>query len=77
MVCLIYCSDVLDMIHMKPEPATANDSCHMSRDIVWLSVGDEGDLSDNYDVHRSHHSYHTQAHVLADTWHLGSLQNNG
>jgi hypothetical protein len=47
MVCLIYFSDALGMIHMEPEPpATANDSCHMSRDIVWLSGGgDEGDLS--------------------------------
>src|ERR1700676_1251911 len=46
MVYLIYFSDALGMIHIEPEPpATANDSCHMSRDIVWLSGGgDEGDL---------------------------------
>jgi hypothetical protein len=36
MVCLIYFSDALGMIHIEPEPpATANDSCHMSRDIFW------------------------------------------
>ena len=46
MVRLIYFSDALGMIHIEPEPpATANDSCHMSRDIIWLSGGgDEGDL---------------------------------
>src|SRR5882762_6595102 len=46
MVRLIYFSDALGMIHIEPEPpATANDSCHMSRDIVWLSGGgDEGDF---------------------------------
>jgi len=36
--CLIYFSDALGIIYMQSEPlATANDSCHMSRDIVWLS----------------------------------------
>ena len=32
---------------MQPElPATANNSCHVSRDFVWLSGGgDEGDLA--------------------------------
>ena len=45
MVCLICFSDALDMIHMEPEPpTTANDSCHMSHDIVWLSGGGEGDF---------------------------------
>jgi len=46
MVYLIYFSDALGMIHIEPEPpATANDSCHMSRDIIWLSGGgDEGDF---------------------------------
>jgi hypothetical protein len=50
MVCLIHFSDALGMIHMEPEPpATANDSCHMSRDIVWLSGGgDEGDLETHH-----------------------------
>jgi hypothetical protein len=46
MVRLIYFSDALGMIHIEPEPpATTNDSCHMSHDIIWLSGGgDEGDL---------------------------------
>ena len=45
MVCLIYFSDALGMIHIEPEPpTTANDSCHMSDGIVWLSGGgDEGE----------------------------------
>jgi hypothetical protein len=49
MVCLVYFSDALGMIHIEPEPpATANDSCHMSCDIVWLSGGgDEGDFFSN------------------------------
>jgi hypothetical protein len=37
--CLIYFSDALGIIHMQSELlATANDSCHMSHDIV-LVVG--------------------------------------
>ena len=39
LVCLTNFSVALRTINMQPEPpATANGSCRMSRDIVWLRV---------------------------------------
>jgi hypothetical protein len=48
MACIIYFSNALGITYMPPEPlTTANDSCHMSHNIVWLSGWwHENDLED-------------------------------